>query len=544
MGSRQEWGSFRRSRSPLAGRLGSPVSGGARSQAGPRGWRGEGRRSRSRGGWQEERGEARRGSREEQYEPGRRNMKIKVDLDERDEFERRRILMEEDEEVEGRRRAGEDEFDLFVGGLHGRLGGGQLAELFSSYGRVTKAEPVKSYGFVNILTVEERAMAAVADLSGSFHHDIKLFVQFRKGSKYEHLNVEAEIDVIEEVGVAERRRQGRPSLSEDGIVIVDQVGKGTKALLEEGDGLPDSGLVRLERFGDLLRKTVTASGDPKTAESEMSFDGYGGVVTNSSSENEIFFLDSFAPKKKTAAPSSADLKLIMATIKSAGASLQQAKRPPEEGPKAQRKMHVSGLNSRICDLDLKELFGRYGEINRVDSKINYSSYTRYGFIFIFCSELTAVRCVCELSDLVVKGAKLKVTFMRGSYEDTKEFKEKWAEQMKEFTSPSHRQLVQEELGELAAQAPKIELSQIGAGLSSLDMSLSLEPLHPSYRSTNPFSELYSERAPGGQYGSSPHTSAAGSARNLPPPMAVLLNSGQEVLHLSDIPATITPSRTR
>ena len=84
----------------------------------------------------------------------------------------------------------------------------------------------------------------------------------------------------------------------------------------------------------------------------------------------------------------------METIQSAEASKAAAAgRQPtiggeeEEGPKAQRKIHVSGLNSRVDNFDLKDLFGRYGQINRVDSKITYGTYTRYGFVFMFCSEV-------------------------------------------------------------------------------------------------------------------------------------------------------------
>ena len=394
--------------------------------------------------------------------------------------EDRRILLDDGAE----RAPDEDQFDFFVGGLVRRVRGEALAHIFSRYGRVTKAEPVKNYAFVNVDTTEERAKAAVAELSGSFQLENKLFVQFRKGSKYEHLNSQ---ESPEGQGEGERR-QGRPSVSDDGIVIVGEVGKGVRSAvtaLEEVD--PGEGGSR-ESYSIAPEDTPGAS---------------DGLMKS--------FLDSFAPKPSPSLsgakePSSADLKLIMATVQSAGASL--AGGPVDEGPKAQRKFHVSGLNSRADNYDLKDLFGRYGLINRVDCKMTYGTYTRYGFVFIFCSEVAAVRCMCELDGHMVKGSKLKVSFMRGSYEDSKEFKEKWVKQIMQFSSPEHKAKVELELS--SEPVPKMRLSEIGEGLSSLDMSLSLEPLHPSFtrQLSNPFADLYTDSCP----------AAAGSAfATLPEP---------------------------
>jgi len=72
---------------------------------------------------------------------------------------------------------------------------------------------------------------------------------------------------------------------------------------------------------------------------------------------------------------------------------------------------------------------------------------------------------------------MKVAFMRGSYEETKEFKEKWANEIRNFTSEKHKN----EVDNVTKPPPKMALSQIGEGLKNIDMSLSLEPVHPAYQ---------------------------------------------------------------
>ena len=383
-----------------------------------------------------------------------------------------------------------DNFDFFVGGLVHRVSSYDLADLFSRYGRITKAEPVKTFAFVNVETTEERAMAAVHQLSGTFQFDNKIFVQFRKGSKYEHLNIKGDDNEVRD-DQEKSRRQTRPSLSDDGIVIVGEVVKGTKSSIQE----------------DLTLVSQNGPGVKNQMSQERSSFGIYNVEDKGMAEQNntsdiltSLFGSSCSPKEvaRCKEPSSADLKLIMETIQSAEASKAAGRQPTigEEGPKAQRKMHVSGLNSRVDNFDLKDLFGRYGQINRVDSKITYGTYTRYGFVFMFSSEATAVRCVCELDGLVVKGSRIKVSFMRGSYEDSKEFKEKWASQIALFNSQENKSKVEAELKAATTQPTgKMKLSQIGEGLNSLDMSLSLEPLHPSYKNidSNPFSDLYNDR---------------------------------------------------
>merc|ERR1719239_1438838 len=128
-----------------------------------------------------------------------------------------------------------DIFDFFVGGLVRRVSSYDLAELFSRYGRIIKAEPVKTFAFVNVETTADRAMAAIHQLSGTLQFDNKIFVQFRKGSKYEHLNKGDDNEMRDDYQVEKdkTRRQTRPSMSDDGIVIVGEVGKGIKSSIQE-----------------------------------------------------------------------------------------------------------------------------------------------------------------------------------------------------------------------------------------------------------------------------------------------------------------------
>ena len=398
--------------------------------------------------------------------------------------------------------AGRDNFDFFVGGLVRRVSSYDLADIFSRYGRVTKAEVVKTFAFVSLETTEERALAAVHQLSGTFHLDNKIFVQFRKGSKYEHLNnQERDGEEIRDETLNDKdknKRRTRPSMSDDGIVIVGEVGKGIKSSIQEGlisqkeAGVENPMQISREEQDQSSLGSYNIEHDDIGRENESNTSDiltslFGSCVSQGDSRSPV----------RCKEPSSADLKLIMETIQSAEARKAAGRGTMsvgEEGPKAQRKIHVSGLNSRVDDFDLKDLFGRYGQINRVDSKITYGTYTRYGFVFIFCSEAVAVRCVCELDGRVVKGSRIKVSFMRGSYEDSKEFKEKWATQINIFNSKEHKAKVEAEV-KTSQPTEKMKLSQIGEGLNSLDMSLSLEPLHPSYKKidSNPFSDLYNER---------------------------------------------------
>merc|ERR1719204_787023 len=399
--------------------------------------------------------------------------------------------------------AGVDIFDFFIGGLVRKVSSYDLADLFSKFGRITKPELKKNFAFVFVETSEERAMDALKQLSGTFRFGNKISVQFRRGSRYEHLNDVVDRETrIENTSEKERKRRiSRPSMSDDGIVIVGEFGKGIKSSIQENSSF-------VAQFQPSIEHERKGHGYSDQGESRKEADVQNNDVLSA-------LLDTWHPKEdpggsvKCKEPSCADLKKIMDTIHSVEARRTAECQPTieGEGPKAQRKIHVSGLNSRVDDFDLKDLFGRYGQINRVDCKITYGTYTRYGFVFIFCSEYTAVQCVCELDGLLVKGSKIKVSFMRGSYEESKEFKEKWASQISIFNSQDHKAKVEKEFASITTQPTrKVNLSQIGEGLNSLDMSLSLDPVHPTYKnaSSNPFSGLYSDKsskpaAAGSQY---------------------------------------------
>eukprot|EP00092_Neocalanus_flemingeri_P024580 GFUD01026659.1.p1 GENE.GFUD01026659.1~~GFUD01026659.1.p1 ORF type:complete len:1744 (+),score=379.20 GFUD01026659.1:118-5349(+) len=498
----------------------------------------------------------------------KKNMKIQINIGTKDLDNADRQIMLEGEA----QNATEDEFDFFIGGLHKKVFGADLRSIFERYGRVTKAEPVKSYAFVNLVTTEERAITAVNELSETFHFGNKLFVEFRKGSKYEYLKSKVSVNAGDESSsFADRRpvpvqkhRNSYPASSEDGIVIVGDGKKGVKSEVTDGPNLPmpvpvattsklDENLI--ENFVKSTRHDTDSQGarwsnwgeSKREIQEDQYFDGYGVAAQNSDIKNEdqlprfdgYYSTPGNAPAKE---PTSADLKLIMQAIQTANSGPSEAamptnlsvpppgyqsrtsfgmpvKEPINEGPKAQRKLHISGLSSRVDDYDLKDLFSKYGQINRVDSKITYA------FILIFTSELSAVQCVCELDGHHIKGSKMKVAFMRGSYEETKEFKEKWANEIRTFTSEKHKS----EVDNISKPPPKMALSEIGEGLKNIDMSLSLEPVHPSYQqhadlalnqsNLNNFGQSYSNYPGQLPAGTSHHAlSNTGYNLNLPPPI--------------------------
>jgi len=525
----------------------------------------------------------------------KKNMKIQINIGTKDLDNADRQIMLEGEAVN----AGEDEFDFFIGGLHKKVLDADLRSIFEHYGRVTKAQSVKSYAFVNLFTTEERAIMAVNELSETFQFGNKLFVEFRKGSKYEYLKSKVTVNFGDERNnfvdrrpvLVQKHRNSYPPSSEDGIVIVGDGKKGVKSEVTDGPRLPmpvpvattsklDENII--ENFVKSTRQDVDArasrwpnwSENSQSAQGGQYFDGYGVGAQNSEAKNEeqlprfdgYYSTGGNTPAKE---PTSADLKLIMQAIQTANNSPSETNQsipanlsvpPPgyqskpslgmpvketiNEGPKAQRKLHISGLSSRVDDYDLKDLFSKYGQINRVDSKITYA------FILIFTSELSAVRCVCELDGHLIKGSRMKVAFMRGSYEETKEFKEKWANEIRQFTSEKHKN----EVDNVTKPPPKMALSQIGEGLKNIDMSLNLEPVHPSYQqhvdlphyqpSLNSFGQSYSTH-PG--HTVSPHP---GYNLNLPPPIQAngsnsfhsqggnQRSGAAEASYLSDVEGTI------
>ena len=460
-----------------------------------------------------------------------------------------------DREVSYEALAARQEYELFVGGLNNRVEARALASLFRSFGRVLEANCVKNFAFVTLLCEETDAIAAVSQLSGSRELGNKLFVGFKKGTKFEHLNekvanlgrgamardqsdIEAQVqpswlpqsDFLPGSSSRDLNNPGVPVVNLDGVFneakasipglpapvpVAPSPSPSVSSVFSENliEQFVRSTRQNNDFLADWGQKSASGSvGGGGSAEEgeggaqDQYFDGYSIAPSSSKPATsappeveEIFPI--FSPQKPassalspalittTAAgyqtPSSADLKLIMqtiqntvkavpatpatnqpsATVTSSDVSSQPA--PVNEGPKAQRKIHVSGLNTRVNDFDLKDIFSQYGQINRVDGKLNYA------FILMFCSELAVVRCVCELDGRIVKGTKMRVSFMRGSYEDTQEFKEKYAEEIKRFTSPEHKK----QLGKLAINPPpKVKLSQIGEGLRNIDMSLSLGPV--------------------------------------------------------------------
>eukprot|EP00090_Calanus_glacialis_P044057 TRINITY_DN7828_c0_g1_i2.p1 TRINITY_DN7828_c0_g1~~TRINITY_DN7828_c0_g1_i2.p1 ORF type:complete len:1480 (+),score=299.56 TRINITY_DN7828_c0_g1_i2:117-4556(+) len=500
------------------------------------------------------------------FDLSKKNMKIQINIGTKDLDNADRQILLEGEALN----AGEDEFDFFIGGLHKKVFSGDLRSIFELYGRVTKAEPVKSYAFVNLVTTEQRAITAVNELSETFHFGNKLFVEFRKGSKYEYLKSKVSVNKGDEKpNFADRRpvpvqkhRNSYPASSEDGIVIVGDGKKGVKSEVTDGPYLPMPVPVATtskldENLIENFVKSTRHDADSQNArwsnwggnQGEQYFDGYSVAAQNSETKNEdqlprfdgYYSTSGNTPPAKE--PTSADLKLIMQAIQTANSGPSEtaipanlsmpppgyqsrpsfggpAKEAINEGPKAQRKLHISGLSSRVDDYDLKDLFSKYGQINRVDSKITYA------FILIFTSELSAVRCVCELDGHLIKGTKMKVAFMRGSYEETKEFKEKWANEIRTFTSEKHKN----EVDNVTKPPPKMALSQIGEGLKNIDMSLSLEPVHPAYQqqaelphtqtNLNNFGQSYSNY-PSQVPAVTPHPLSTGYNLNLPPPIQAM-----------------------
>ena len=525
------------------------------------------------------------------FDLSKKNMKIQINIGTKDLDNADRQILLDGEALN----AGEDEFDFFIGGLHKKVFSDDLRSIFAQYGRVTKAEPVKSFAFVNLVTDEERAIMAVNELSETFHFGNKLFVEFRKGSKYEYLKSKVSVNKGDErnhftdrcPNPVQKHRHSYPASSEDGIVIVGDGKKGVKSEVTDGPLLPMPVPVAStskldENLIENFVKSTRHDADNQNArwsgmQGNQYFDGYNVSANQTSvsrNEDQVPRFDGYySTGSDTAAkePTSADLKLIMQTIQTATSQPSETTISPNlsvpppgygprpslgvgmpvketinDGPKAQRKLHISGLNSRVDDFDLKDMFSKYGQINRVDSKITYA------FILMFSSELSAVRCVCELDGHVIKGTRMKVAFMRGSYEDSKEFKEKWTNEIKTFTSEKHKN----EVDNVTKQPPKMALSQIGEGLKNIDMSLSLEPVHPAYQqhaelpttqtNLNNFVQSYSNY-PGQVPGVTSNAPSTGYSLNLPPPIQAtgamvgphtIRHGASDVNYLSDVEGTI------
>ena len=382
------------------------------------------------------------------------------------------------------------EYELFVGGLHQKVSPDDLRSLFSGYGRVRKAEPIKNFAFVRLLTSESLALAACQDLSGAACRHNRVSVSLRKGKLKKKAG---------EVRKAEVEARGESSILPQPVpVATASSSRETDSFVENstiGNFIRDS-----RQRNDILTSWQASDGGEN---SELYVDGYnfsGGAKPDQDTREEVeevMEVERVPPTKTDdepsvsvsgsgfKPPSSEDLRLIMQTIeKAAKSDLSDQHQPSSDlpsdppavrgGSKAQRKLHISGLNSRINEFDLKDVFSPYGQINRVDCKM--SGRGQYAFILIFSSELSIVKCVCELDGRILKGAKIRVNFMRGSYEDSQEFKAKWSKEISLFMSAEHKK---SNSGLLCQPPSRVSLSQIGEGLKNIDMSLSLGPALPS-----------------------------------------------------------------
>ena len=379
--------------------------------------------------------------------------------------------------------AGEEvgEYELFVGGLHNKVSPDDLGSLFSDYGKVRKVETIKNFAFVRLLTRESRALAACQNLSGATCRQNRVSVSLRKGSRQEYLN-----EKLKAKAGGEREPEVEANILPQPVPVATAPVRTETDRTEETIG----NFVRNSRQrNDILSSWQVTEASQN---SELYFDGYNVSVgakpfqDTTEEVEEVMEVERLPPAEtgdehsvSVSGPSCSDLRLIMQTIEKAAKSKLSDEAPPSsdlpsdpptasEGAMAQRKLHISGLNSRIHDFDLKDVFSSYGQINRVDCKM--SGRGQYAFILIFSSELSIVKCVCELDGRILKGAKIRVNFMRGSYEDSQEFKTKWSKEISVFMSPEHKK---NNTGPLHQPPARVSLSRIGEGLKNIDMSLSL-----------------------------------------------------------------------
>ena len=414
-----------------------------------------------------------------------------------------------------------EKYEIFVGGLNNPVRENELASIYTRFGQVLEVKCIKNFAFVNLLCEENEALAAVSMTNGIIEFGNKMNVNFKKGSKHDKLNELMKAGPsqsfqtdspqqelcpdwpVQSIQASESKvEEPRPESLLPAPVQASSVPGPHKTQMSQpfDDNLIEQFVKSTRQNSEFLvdwgQKSAHVSGG---GGDDQYFDGYSIAQSSSSTfaapadtaarpkvEETFTAPNTSFPAPATASPpsgyqppSSADLLSILASV---GKKTDQVTSNPtptptvtnpplSEGPKAQRKIHVSGLNSRVNDFDLKDLFTQYGEITRVDSKGNYA------FVLMFSTELAVVRCVCELDARIFKGTKMRVSFMRGSYEDTQEFKDKYAEQIKQFTSPEHKRT----LGKSVNQPPKVKLSQIGEGLKNIDVSLNLAPVHSSFQ---------------------------------------------------------------
>ena len=413
-----------------------------------------------------------------------------------------------------------EKYEIFVGGLNNPLLEDELASLYTRFGKVLEVKCIKNFAFVNLLCEENEALAAVSMTNGVIEFGNKMNVNFKKGSKHDHLNEMTKACPSQSIQTQLTQQQISSEWPTQASEIKVEEPRPESLLPDpvQASSVPGPHKTRMSQpfddyLFDLFVKSTRQNSESivdwgqKNAHGsrgggdDQYFDGYN--IAQSSSSKFAATSDtaerpkveetstapapniSFSPPGTPAiasptsgyhTPSLADLLSILASVQKPEKVTSNSTSPvtdplSSEIPKAQRKIHVSGLNSRVSDFDLKDLFIQYGQINRVDSKGNYA------FVLLFSTELAVVRCVCELDGRIFKGTKIRVSFMRGSYEDTQEFKDKYAEETRLFTSPEHKRM----LGKTVNQPPKVKLSEIGEGLKNIDMSLNLAPVHSSFQ---------------------------------------------------------------
>jgi len=136
--------------------------------------------------------------------------------------------------------------------------------------------------------------------------------------------------------------------------------------------------------------------------------------------------------------------------------------PKWEGPKTLRRFFVGGLNPAVMENDLKDVFSRYGQVRSVEQRNGSHDYQ--AFVSIVATELSAVKCVCQLDRYFIRGCRMRVQFRKDSYEESKDFVNRWKEEFKKFRGTTY--------GGEKASAKKLDVSSVGCGLQNIDMSLS------------------------------------------------------------------------
>jgi len=467
----------------------------------------------------------------------KKNMKIQINIDTKDlDSIDRKIVVDEDSEPVNL-------YQLHIEGLTKKMFPQDLYSLFGEFGTVVKADLIRDFAYVDLETTEKMALQAVDKLDGETHFGNTLSVEFKKGKKQDHLrNRDEDVECVPLSGRDAMDNQANPftntvlrgtqSSSFSGTTLDESASPSWDAATssrnsssrkptldsftssfhslpqpvaaqakkeQSFEGLLDTFVkaTREESDHQMKHDTKPAKGwsdwikkpDNQDSDSSVIFDGYSNmgkvIPAANSNEAQTSTQQGYLSVKQTSALLKQESKeqglnqesYLDAKNKIGSQEKEESSGPTDPGPKAIRKFYVAGLKSYINDFDLKDLFGRYGQVNRVDGKITFS------LVNIYCTELSAVQCICELNGHLIKGSRLRINFGKGSYEETKDFKEKWKKEFKLYSSTNHKKSV-----ETVTQLPeRMSLSQIGEGLKNFDMSLSIPPVHPSFQQPPPVS---------------------------------------------------------